>query len=97
MSATMARQGGRVQPEQSDLHLALNMAKMAKEGFLHAAIGKTKYLIKQLRTQVREEMKRGVECPGHKKVKTAIQRPTAMLHQKQTSGYLPCQNGTSKT
>jgi len=34
MSATMARQGGRVQLEQSDLRLALNMAKMAKEGFL---------------------------------------------------------------
>jgi len=34
MSATMARQGGRVQLEQSDMHLALNMAKMAKEGFV---------------------------------------------------------------
>jgi hypothetical protein len=33
MSATMARQGGRVQLEQSDMRLALNMAKMAKEGF----------------------------------------------------------------
>jgi hypothetical protein len=30
MSATMARQGGRVQLEQSDMRLALNMAKMAK-------------------------------------------------------------------
>jgi hypothetical protein len=33
MSATMARQGGRVQLEQSDMRLALIMAKMAKEGF----------------------------------------------------------------
>jgi len=33
MSATMARQGGRVQLEQSDMRLPLNMAKMAKEGF----------------------------------------------------------------
>jgi len=32
MSATMARQKGRVQLEQSDMRLALNMAKMAKEG-----------------------------------------------------------------
>jgi hypothetical protein len=32
MSASMARQGGRVQLEQSDMRLALNMAKMAKEG-----------------------------------------------------------------
>ena len=30
MSATMARQGGRVQLEQSNMRLALNMAKMAK-------------------------------------------------------------------
>jgi len=38
MSATMARQGGRVQLEQSDMSQALNMAKMAKEGFSCAAI-----------------------------------------------------------
>jgi len=46
MSATMARQGGRVQQEQSDMRLALNMAKMAKEGFSRAAIEGTKFLIK---------------------------------------------------
>jgi hypothetical protein len=45
MSATMAKQGGQVQLEQSDMRLALNMAKMAKEGFSHAAIEDTKYLI----------------------------------------------------
>jgi len=33
MSATMARQGGRVQLEQSDMRLAWNMAKTAKGGF----------------------------------------------------------------
>jgi len=32
MSATMARQGGQVQQEQSDMRLALNMDKMAKGG-----------------------------------------------------------------
>ena len=33
MSATMARQGGWVQLEQSDMRLAMNMANMAEEGF----------------------------------------------------------------
>jgi len=33
MSATKARQGGQVQLEQSNMHLALDMAKMAKKGF----------------------------------------------------------------
>jgi len=37
MSATMARQGSQVQLEQSDMGLALNMAKMATGGFSHAA------------------------------------------------------------
>jgi hypothetical protein len=41
MSATMARQGGRVQLEQSDMRLSLNMAKMAKEGFFRATIDET--------------------------------------------------------
>jgi len=89
-------QGGRVQLEQSDIRLALNMAKMAKEGFLRAAIEETKYLIKKRRAEVREEMKRGVEFPGHNKLKAAIQRHPAMLRQNQTSGCLSCQNGIAK-
>jgi len=96
MSATMARQGGRVQLEQSDMRLALNMAKMAKEDFSRAAIEETKYLIKKPPAEVREENKWGVEFPGHKKVKAAIQRHPAMLRQNQKSGCLPCQNGTTK-
>ena len=96
MSATMARQGGRVQLEQSDMRLALNMAKMAKEGFSRAVIEETKYLIKKPRAEVREEKKRGVVFPGHKKVKAAIERHPAMLRQNQTAGCLPCQNGTAK-
>jgi len=47
MSATMARQGGRVQLEQSDMRLALNMAKMAKGGFSRAAVEGTQQLIKK--------------------------------------------------
>jgi hypothetical protein len=65
MSATMARQGGRVQLEQSDMRLALNMAKMAIEGFLCAPIEETKYLIKKPCTLFQEEKKRRVEFPGH--------------------------------
>ena len=92
----MGRQGGRVQLEQSDMRLALNMAKMAKEGFLRAAIEETKYLIRKPPAEVRVETKRGVEFPGYKKVKAAIQRHPAMLRHNQTSGYLPCPNGTAK-
>jgi hypothetical protein len=38
MSATMARETGQVQLQQSDMRQALNMAKMAEEGFSRAAI-----------------------------------------------------------
>jgi len=96
MSATMAKQGGRVHLEQSDMRLALNMAKMAKEGFSRAAIEETKYLIKKPRAEVREEKKRGVEFPGPRKVKAAIQRHRAILRHNQLPGCLPCQNGTAK-
>jgi hypothetical protein len=47
MSATMARQGGRVQLEMSGKRLALNMAKMVKRGCSHAAIEETRDLIKK--------------------------------------------------
>jgi len=69
---------------------------MAKEGFSRAAIEETKYLIKKPRAEVQEEKTRGVEFPGHKEAKAAIQRHPAMLRQNQTSGCLPCQNGTAK-
>jgi len=46
--------------------------------------------------EVREEKQQGVECPGHEKVKAAIERHTAMLRQNQTNGNRPCQNGTAK-
>jgi hypothetical protein len=95
MSTTMARQGGRVQLEQTDMRLALIMAKMANEGFSRTAIEETKCLIKKQRAEVQEEKKWGVEFPGHNKVKGAIQRQQAMLCQKQMSGYLSWQNGTA--
>jgi len=96
MSATIARQGGWVQLEQSDMRLALNMAKMAKEWFSCAAIEETQQVITKPRTEVWEEKKRGVVFPGHNKVKAAIERHPAMVYKHHTDGCLPCQNGTTK-
>jgi len=97
MSATMARQGGWVQLEQSDMRIPLNMAQMAKGGFSLTAKVETQYLIKKPCTKVREEKKWQVEFPGHRKVNAAIERYPAMLCQNQTDGSLPSQNGTGKT
>jgi hypothetical protein len=54
MSATMVRQGGQVQLEQSDMPLAFNMAKMAKGEFLRATVEETQQLIKKPQAEVRE-------------------------------------------
>ena len=91
----MARQGCRVQLEQSDMRLALNRAKMAKGRFLWAAIEETQQLIKKSRTKVQEEKKRGVEFPGYNKVKAAIERLPAIVCENQMDGCLPCPNGTA--
>jgi len=96
MSATMARKRGRVQLELSDMRHALNMAEMAKGGFSGAAIEETQQLIMKPRAEVRQEKKRAVEFPGHKKVKAAIERHPAMVYRNHTAGYLRCQNGTAK-
>jgi len=77
----MARQGGRVQHEQSDMRLALNMTKMAKEGFLRAAIEETQQLIKKPCAKVREEKKRGVVFPRHNKANAAMGRHPAMIQE----------------
>jgi hypothetical protein len=69
MSATMAKQGGRVQLEQSNMRLALNMANTAKGGFPRAAIEETQYLLKKPHAEIQEEKERGVQCPGHQKVR----------------------------
>jgi len=57
MSATMVRQGGQVQLEQSDMQLALNMAKMAIEEFSHATIEETQLQMKKPRAKVRDKKK----------------------------------------
>jgi hypothetical protein len=92
----MARKAGRVQLEQSDMRLALNMAKMAKGKISRAAIEETQQLINKPRAKVRQEKMRGVEFPGRNKVKAAIERHPAMVRENQTDGCLPCQNGTAK-
>jgi hypothetical protein len=91
----MTTQGGWVQLEHYDMHLALNMAKMAKAAISRSAIEEMKYLIKIPRAEVRAEMKLRVEFPGHNKVMAVIQRHPAMLRHNQTSGCLACQNGTT--
>jgi len=96
MSATMARQGGRSQLEQSDMRQALNIAKIANRGFSRAAIEETQFQIKQPGAEVREEKKRGDEFPGNKNVKAAMERHLAMLWENQMDGCLPCQNGTAQ-
>jgi saccharopine dehydrogenase-like NADP-dependent oxidoreductase len=77
----MAREGGRVQLEQSDMCLALNFAKMAKRGFSRTTIKETQHLIKKTRASVREETTRGVEFSGHNKVMAMIGRHLAMVRK----------------
>jgi hypothetical protein len=96
MSVTMARQGGWVQLEQSDMHLALNMVKLANRGYLRAAIEETKRLIKKPGAEVWEQTKRGVDFPRHQKVKAAMETHPAMGYQNHPAGCLPCQNHSAK-
>jgi len=96
MSATMARQRGCVQLEQSNMCPALNMAKMATGGFSCAAIEEMQQLIKKPQAEVWEEKKQGVEFPGHKKVKAAIEWHLAIVYNNHMDGCLPCQNGIVK-
>jgi len=60
----MARQGGRVQLEQSDMRQALNMAKMAKGGFSGVAVKETHFLLKKRWAEVWEEKECGFEFCG---------------------------------
>jgi hypothetical protein len=55
MAATKARQRGRVQLEQSNVFVALIMAKMATGGFSRATIKETHQLIKKPHAEVQEE------------------------------------------
>jgi len=94
MSATMAREGGWVQLEQSDMRLALIMAKVATGGFFRATIEEMEFLMMKPQDEVREQKKREVVFSGHKKVKAAMGRHPAMLWDNQTDSCLPSQNHT---
>jgi len=83
MSATMARQEGCVQLEQSAICLALNITIMAR---LCAAIEEIEQLIKKPQTKVQDEKTRGVQNPGYHNVQAAIDRCPAMLHEYQADG-----------
>jgi len=96
MSATMVKQGGRVQLEQSDMHLALNMATLAKEGFLRAASEEMQQVIKKQHAEVREQKQRGVVFHRHNMVKAPIEWHPAMVQENQTDGRLLCQISTAK-
>jgi len=92
----MTRQRGQVQLEQSDMRLALNMAKRAKQGFSPAAIEETQQLIKIPPAKVREEKKRGVVFPRHNNVKAGLERHPALVQENQMDCRLLCQNATAK-
>ena len=94
MSATMARQGHRVQLEQSNMHLALSLAKTAKGGFSKAAIAETQYLMKKTCAEVQGEKMQGVDFLGYRAVMAAIERHPGMHQQNQTNRCLHCQHGT---
>jgi hypothetical protein len=96
MSATMARQWGRVKLEQCDLHLALNMGKMAKRWVSPTAREDSQYVIKNPHTEVPEEKKQGVEFPGNNQVKTEMERHLAMIHQNHMAGCHLSPNGAAK-
>jgi len=91
----MARQGGRVQLEQSDIRLAWNMAK-TNGGFSCATMKEMQYLINKPRAEVREETMRWVEFPWHKTVKAVIEKQTARIRPNHPDGCLHCQNGPAK-
>jgi len=86
----MARQGGRVQLEQSDMWLALNMFKIAKGGFLRAAVDEIQNLTKKRSARVRDEKKQGVEFREHSRVKVVIEKHQALVPENHIDGCLPC-------
>jgi len=56
----------------------------------------TQHLITTPHTEVWEECKRGVEYPGHRQVKTAMETNPAVLRQNHTDGCHHCQNSSRK-
>jgi len=92
MSAIMARPGGRVQLDQSDMRLAFNMAKMARRGFSRAKLQKTQQQTKKAPADVREKTKQVVVFPAHNHVNAALESHPAMVCENQTDDCLPGRN-----
>jgi len=95
MSASMAREGGRVELQQSELRAALNIDKMAQWWFSCTTKEETQHLIKKPWAKYQAERMQGVVFPGHDKVRAAIERHLAMDHENRTDGFHPCQDGTA--
>jgi len=96
MYTPMRRQAGWVQQEQSDMCLALIIAKVAKGGFSHAVIEETHYLIKKPHPNLGEVKMRGVEFPGDRYVKPVIDRHRAMVRENKMDYCLSCRNSTTQ-
>jgi len=95
MSTTMARQGGLVQLEQSNMRLALNMVKIAKGEFSSSIKEETLHLIKKPYREDWGQKMQGVEFPGYRNGKAAMESHPAMVCDIQTDGCPPCQPGTA--
>jgi len=68
---------------------AVMMAEMPIQWFSSAAIQDSQSLMKKSHTKVQEQKKRGVEFPGHREVKAAIERPLAIVCENEMDGCLP--------
>jgi len=96
MSATLARQGGRIQLEQSNMLLAWNMAKLGDGGFLYTAMEEIQYLITRPHGEAQEVRKGGVKSPGHGEMKSATEKHPPMVCENQIDSCLLYENGTAK-
>jgi len=96
MSATIARQRGWVQLEQSDMRLALNMAKMSKGGFLGTTIEQTESLMKKSLAEEWEEKEWGVQLPGHNNGEAEMEIHLARRRENPTDGCPHCEPGTAQ-
>jgi hypothetical protein len=89
MSTTLARQGGQIWLQQSDMLIVLMMAIMAKGGLLCAAQDETQYIINTPCAEVWAKRMQKAGCSGYGKVKGAIERHQAMVHEIHMHHCLP--------
>jgi hypothetical protein len=92
VAATMCKHAGRVQLEQSDLRLTMNIMDKSVNGLSSANVDETLDIIRKPRAELREEKRRGVEFKGHKNVKSVMKVHPAMNKRNELEGCLTCQN-----